>query len=158
MLALLLAEKADIKLKFVPYRGSPQIATDMLSGSLDMSSDYLGNSYMQHIKSGALKPIAIPSQARTPVIPDTQTFREAGFDIVVMPWQGIMAPKGTPRPIIDKISAALADYVATDEFKEKLAAVGQQPAFTTPDGFRDIVVREEAMWRDIIKKHNIRNE
>jgi len=149
---------AGIKFKFVPYRGSPQIVTDMLSGSLDMSSDFFGPTYVQQIKAGGIKPLAVSAETRSPVAPDTQTFREAGFDLIVAPWQGIMAPKGTPRPIIDKVNAALADFLATADAKEKLAAVGQYPAMTTPEAFRAIAVREEGMWRDIIKKYDIRSE
>lgn len=158
MIGLLLAEKAGIQLKYVPYRGSPQIATDMMSGSLDLASDYYGNSYAKHVETGALKVIAIPSAARNKHLPNVATFREAGIDIAATPWQGIMAPKGTPRPIVDKINAAVRDYMSSDEARAKLEAVTQMPAPSTPEEFHSIVVREEAMWRDIINKHNIRNE
>jgi tripartite-type tricarboxylate transporter receptor subunit TctC len=158
MMGLMLADAVGITLKYVPYRGSPQIATDMMSGSLDLSSDYYGSSYVKHVEAGSLKVIAIPSESRANILPNTPTFREAGINITAVPWQGIMAPKGTPRPIIDKINAALKDYLTSDEARAKLDAVGQVPAWTTPEGFRDVVVREEAMWRDIIKKYDIRNE
>lgn len=92
------------------------------------------------------------------MLPNVPTFAEAGIDIKVAPWMGIMAPKGTPRPVIDKINAALKDYLATEEVRAKLDSIGQRPAYTTPEAFHDIVVREEAMWRETIKKHNIRNE
>jgi tripartite-type tricarboxylate transporter receptor subunit TctC len=158
MIGLMLADMAGIQLKYVPYRGSPQIATDMMSGSLDLSSDYYGNSYAKHVETGALKVIAIPSARRNKNLPNVATFREAGIDITAVPWQGIMAPKGTPRPIIDKINAAVRDYLMSDEARAKLDAVAQMPSPSTPEEFHEIVVREEAMWRDIIKKHNIRNE
>jgi tripartite-type tricarboxylate transporter receptor subunit TctC len=158
MNALLLADSAGIQFKYVPYRGSPQIVTDMMSGSLDLSSDYFGPSYVKHMESGSLKVIAIPSERRSRLLPNTSTFREAGVNIASVPWQGIMAPKGTPRPIIDKLNAAIRDYLSTDEARAKLNAVGQTPSPSTPEGFRDLVIREEALWRDIIIKHNIRNE
>jgi tripartite-type tricarboxylate transporter receptor subunit TctC len=158
MMALLLADQVGIKITHVPYKGGTQIATDMMSGNLDLSSDYYGATYAAHIQSGALKVIAIPSARRAAALPNTQTFREAGVDIVAAPWAGLMAPKGTPRAIIDKMNAAVANYLATDDAKTKFANVGQTPKPTSPEEFRDIVMGEEAMWRDTIKKHNIKTD
>lgn len=157
-IALLLAEKAGVEFKYVPYRGSPQIATDMISGTLDLSSDFYGATYSKFVEAGSLKVIAIPSPQRSKFLPNTPLFREAGIDIAVMSWQGIMAPKGTPRPIIDKVNAVIRDFLATDEARAKLDAVAQIPAPTTPEEFHKIIIEEEALWRDIIKKHNIRAE
>jgi tripartite-type tricarboxylate transporter receptor subunit TctC len=158
MVALLLADTAGFQFKYVQYRGAAQIATDMMSGSLDLSSDYYGSAYVKHVEAGTLKVIGFPAAQRTKILPNVQTFREAGIDIVTAPWFGLMAPKGTPRPIIDKINAALKDFLNSEDARTKLGSVGQVPSPTTPEVFHDIVVKEEAMWRGIIQKHNIRNE
>lgn len=158
MVALMLADTVGVQFKYVPYRGSPQVTTDMMSGTLDLSSDYFGAAYVKHVEAGSLKVIAVPAATRARLLPNVQTFKEAGVNIVTAPWFGIMAPKGTPRPIVDKINAAMKDFLNSEEARTKLGSVGQVPAPTTPESFHDIVVHEEAMWRDIIKKHNIRNE
>lgn len=157
-IALLLAEKTGVQFKYVPYRGTPAIVTDLIAETLDLSSDFYGSSYSNAVAAGMLKVIAIPSPERTKFLPDTPTFRESGIDIAVMSWQGIMAPKGTPRPIIDKLNEVIHEFLATEEAQQRLEAIAQIPAPTTPEEFRAIVVEEEALWRDIIKKHNIRAE
>jgi len=158
MIELALGDKAGFQMKVVPYKGSAPIVTDMLSGNLDLSIDYLGEAYIKHIQSGAIKALGVVSAKRSAILPETPTFVESGVDLVAVPWAGIMAPKGTPREVVDKINGVLADYLATDEAKAKFSAVGQTPAPTTPEGFQEIVVKEEALWRDLIKKYNIRND
>ena len=158
MIELALAERAGVDMKLIPYKGSPPIVTDMLSGSVDLSIDYLGETYLKQLQAGSIKPIAVVSASRAAVLPDTPTFQEGGIDLVAVPWSGIMAPKGTPREIVDKVNAAIGDYLAEEETIAKFAAVGQTTAHTTPEGFREIVVNEEALWRDIIRKYGISNQ
>lgn len=158
MIELALAEAAGVEMKLVPYKGSPQIVTDMLSGSVDMSIDYLGDTYMKQIQAGNVKPIAVVSAQRARVLPDIPTFKEGGVDLSAAAWSGIMAPKGTPRPIVDAVNKAIGEYLAEPEAIEKFTKIGQTPAHTTPEAFHDIVVREEALWRDIIHKYGITNQ
>ena len=158
MIELAVAEKAGVEMKLVPYKGSPAIVTDMLSGSVDLSLDFLGDTYMKQIQAGSIKPIAVVSAQRARVLPDVPTFREGGIDFVAAPWSGIMAPKGTPRDIVDKVNAAMATYLADTETIAKFGAIGQTPVHTTPEGFHDVVVKEEALWRDLIKKYGISNQ
>lgn len=155
MIELALADKTGIEIKLVPYKGSAPILTDMLSGSLDLSIDYVSDANLKQIEAGAIKPIAVVSPKRTETLPNTPTFQEAGIDIVAAPWIGIMAPKGTPPEIVDKLNSAIAGYLSSADAKAKFAAIGQTAAPTTPEGFRQIVVNEERMWRDLIKKYNI---
>lgn len=158
MIELAVAEKAGVEMKLVPYKGSPAIVTDMLSGSVDLALDFLGETYMKQIQAGSIKPIAVVSAQRARVLPDVPTFREGGLDFVAAPWSGLMAPKGTPREIVDKINAAMATYLADPETVAKFAAIGQTTVHTNPEGFREVVVREEALWRDLIKKYGISNQ
>ena len=158
MIELAVAEKAGVDMKLVPYKGSPAIVTDMLSGSVDLSLDFLGDTYMKQIQAGSIKPIAVVSAERARVLPDVPTFKEGGIDLVAAPWSGIMAPKGTPREIVDKVNAAMAAYLAEPETIAKFGAIGQTVVHTTPEGFHEVVVDEEAQWRDLIKKYGISNQ
>jgi len=158
MIELALMDSAGIELKLVTYKGSPAIATDMLSGSIDLSIDYLGDTYIKQIEAGNLKPIAVVSSARAAILPETPTFQEAGIDLVALSWGGIMAPKGTPPEIVAKINEVMRAYLESPEGTEKFRLAGQTVAPTTPEEFHRIVVDEEALWRDIIAKYNIRSE
>ncbi len=158
MIELAFGERAGIDLKLVPYKGSGPLVVDMLSGAIDASIDYLGETYIKQIEAGTLKAVAIVSSDRAPNFPGVPTFKESGVDLVAAPWAGIMAPKGTPKPIIDKISAVIGEFVNSDEAKERMAAFGQRPAYATPEEFHQIVVDEEALWRPIIKKYGISSD
>lgn len=158
MIELAMMDMAGIDIKVVSYKGSPPIVTDMLSGSIDLSVDFLGDAYIKQIEAGNLKPLAVISAERAKILPDTPTFRELGIDLVAAPWGGIMAPKGTPPEIVGKINAALTEYLTSEEAITAFATVGQIAAPSTPEEFRQIVVDEEVLWRDIIAKYDIRSE
>ncbi|MGK6314106.1 Bug family tripartite tricarboxylate transporter substrate binding protein [Neorhizobium sp. DT-125] len=158
MIETAIMDMASIDIKLVSYKGSPPIVTDMLSGSVDLSVDYLGDAYIKHIEAGTLKPIAVISAKRAKILPDIPTLKEQGLDLVAVPWGGIMAPKGTPPEIVKKINEVVAAYLKTDEAVQKFAMAGQIAAPTTPEEFHKIVVDEEALWRGIITKYRIRSE
>jgi len=157
MIELMTAEKADAKLRIVPYQGTSPILVDLLSGSLDISTDFLSESYTEHLKAGSMKALGIATGKRNPNFPDVQTYQEAGIDLVATVWAGIMAPKGTPKDIIDKMNAAINTFLASDEARETFTKNYQNPSPSTPEEFAKLVVDEEALWRDIIKKYEIRN-
>lgn len=157
MIELMMAEKAGAQLKIVPYQGTAPILVDLLSGSLDISTDFLSEAYTEHLRAGNMKALGITTAERNPNFPEVETFQEAGIDLVATVWAGILAPKGTPRDIIDRMNAAIGKFLASDEAKETFAKNYQNPAPTTPEEMRDLAVREEALWRDIIKKYEIRN-
>lgn len=158
MIELAFAELAGIEVKMIPYKGSGPLVVDMLSGSIDASIDYFGETYLKQIEAGSIRSLAIASEQRNPNFPDLPTFKDLGIAFAAAPWAGIMAPKGTPKPIIDKLNAAIGEIVNAEGMAEKMKTFGQRPAFTSPEAFHQIVLDEEAKWRDIIKKHNISNE
>ncbi|CDN57416.1 Extra-cytoplasmic solute receptor (plasmid) [Neorhizobium galegae bv. officinalis bv. officinalis str. HAMBI 1141] len=158
MIETAIMDMAGIDIKLVSYKGSPPIVTDMLSASLDLSVDYLGDAYIKHIEAGTLKPLAVISANRVKILPNVPTLKEAGLDLVAVPWGGIMAPKGTPPAVVKKINDVLTEYLKSDDAIRKFAVAGQVPAPTTPEEFHRIVVDEEALWRNIITKYKIRSE
>lgn len=158
MIELALMEMTGTKMKLVSYKGSPPIVTDMLSGSVDLSVDFLGDAYLKHIQSGALRPIAVMSPNRVKILPEVATLKEEGLDLAATPWGGLMAPKGTPPAVVKKINEVVGAYLKTEDAAAKFAVAGQFPAPTSPEEFRTIVANEEALWRPIIGKYNIRSE
>lgn len=158
MIELAISEEAGVPLRLVPYKGSPPIVTDMLSGSIDLSVDYLGEAYIKHLEAGSIKAIGVISDVRSKILPDTPTFKEAGIDLAAAPWGGIMVPKGTPPEIVARLNKEITEYLREPETIEKFAKVGQTSNPTTPEEFRKIVADEEALWRPIIQKYGISNE
>lgn len=155
MIELAVAERAGVELKLIPYNGSGPVTIDILSGAISGSIDYLGETYIKQIEAGKLKPLAIISDQRRADMPDIPTLKEAGIDFSAGPWGGLMAPKGTPPEVIDRIAQIIGDYLETDEAKEAFKSFGQRPAFAGPAEFHQIVIDEEAKWRDLIAKHGI---
>ena len=158
MIELAFAELAGIEVKMIPYKGSGPLVVDMLSNSVDASIDYIGETYIGQIETGAIRPLAVASEERAPDYPDVPIFKESGIAFAAAPWAGIMVPKGTPKPVIDRLNAIIGEFLASDGITEKMKPFGQRPAFTSPEEFHQIVIDEEAKWRDIIKTHGISNE
>lgn len=158
MIELAFADLTGIEVKMIPYKGSGPLVVDMLSGSIDASIDYLGETYLKQVEAGSIRSLALASEERNPNYPDLPTFKDLGIPFAAAPWAGIMAPKGTPKEIVDKLNAAIGEIVNGEGMTEKMKTFGQRAAFTSPAEFHQIVVDEEAKWRDIIKKHNISNE
>lgn len=155
MVALVMSDRYDLKVKHIPYRGSGEIATDLLSGSIQAASDYLGNQHVAQVKAGKFKVLAVASDQRSPLVPNVPTLKEQGFDFAAPIWVGVLAPKGTPRPVVDKLNAAIREGVKAPDYVEKVTANAQRAISSTPEEFRKIAFDEEAKWRDVIKKYNL---
>jgi tripartite-type tricarboxylate transporter receptor subunit TctC len=155
MIELAVADIAGVEFNLIPYNGSGPLTIDILSGAVDGSIDYLGENYTKQIEAGNFKALGIVSAQRREDMPDVPTLRESGIDFVAGPWGGLMAPKGTPKPIVDRIAQIIGDYLATPEAKEAFKKFGQVPAFAGPEEFHQIVVDEEVKWRDIINANGL---
>ena len=149
---------AAVKIQHIPYKGSGPALTDLIGGQVQLSFQS-PSAVVAHIKSGKLNPIAITGQARAPALPQVPTFTEAGLPgLDVKLWYGVLAPAGTPKPIIDRLSTELAAILAVPEFKEKLASQGVEPFFSTPEQFAALIRTDYAKYGKIIKTANIKLE
>lgn len=139
----------------VQYKGTGPAMTDLLGGVFDFMCDQTTNTTGQ-IKGGKVKGFAVTTKTRVPSLPDIPTLHESGlknFDVSV--WHGLYAPKGTPRPIVDKISAALRVALKDENVKQRFAELGTEPeppARATPEAHRAHLKAEVAKWAPIIKK------
>jgi len=142
----------------VPYKGTAPAMTDLLGGQVDFMCDQTTNTTSQ-IKGGKVKAYGVTSMSRVAALPDLPTLNEAGlkgFSVGV--WHGVWAPKGTAKPVVDKLVAALQAALKDDGVKAKFGDLGTAPepaARQTPDALRAHVVAEIAKWGPIIKKAGV---
>ncbi len=142
----------------VPYKGTGPAMNDIIGGQVDFICDQTTNTVPQ-IKSGNVKVYGVTTAARLASLPDVPTLQEqglAGFDLVV--WNGLFAPRGTPKPALDKLVAALQAAVQSPAFRTRLADVGAEPvlvAKATPDSLRALLKSEIDKWTPIIRKTGI---
>jgi len=147
-----------VKMQHIPYKGSGPLISDLIGGQLDLAFQF-PISVISHIKSGRLKAIAVSGDARLADLPQLPTFTEAGLPgLDIRNWYGILAPAGTPRPIIDKLSAEVAKILALHDVKEKLAGQGLEPFVSTPEQFAALMKASIASYTKIIKATNIKLE
>lgn len=142
---------ADIKTRHVPYKGTSMMMTDLLGGQIQFTFDPIVSS-LAHVKDGKLRALAVTSVERVPMLPDLPSMQEAGvvgYDIGS--WYGLMAPAGTPKAIVDKISADVDKVLAMPEVKEKLAQLGATPIGGPPERLEAHIRSEIAKWAPIVK-------
>lgn len=149
------AQENGLNAQHVPYNGSAPILADLMSGQVDMLFDP-AIVPMPHAKAGKIKVLAVASKQRWPGEPDIPTMEEAGFPGFVMnSWVGVLAPKGTPQPIVDKLSQTIADAVRSPEVKNKLNQLGFGEVGSTPAQFQQLIDQDTAMYKGVIEKANV---
>ena len=154
----LLAYRTGMKVSHVPYKGAGPALNDLLGGHIGVLISAIPNAH-SHIVAGTIHGLAVTGAKRSALIPDVPTFAEAGFAGYDVPLRwGMAAPAGTPRPIIDKLNAALNAALATDEVRQRLAIEGAEPQPTTPEEYGAIIDREVTMWSDLVKAAGIKPE
>jgi tripartite-type tricarboxylate transporter receptor subunit TctC len=152
------ATLAGIKLVHVPYKGSAPALTDLVGGHVAMYFSSLPPA-VQLVKEGKVRALAVTSSQRSPIFPDLPTVTEAalpGYEAVLH--YGIVAPARTPRPVIDKLSAALTAAVTSEDLRAKLADDGAEPLLSTPEEYAADIDREEAKWSAVVKKSGAKVE
>jgi tripartite-type tricarboxylate transporter receptor subunit TctC len=138
----------------VPYKGGGGPAmTALLGGEVQMI--ILGPAALPHVQAGKVRVLAVLSEERWRVLPQVPTGREAGVDLVVTGWHGLLAPAGTPRPIIDRLNQEWARIAMTEDTREKIEKAGFEPVTGTPDQFAAFVRAETERWARVIKEANI---
>jgi tripartite-type tricarboxylate transporter receptor subunit TctC len=146
------------KLTAVPYKGGGEALSAVMGGH---AQAYFGSiaSLAPHMKSGKVRGIAVSGEARHPAVPEIPTFSEAGvknFDVRL--WYGVLAPAGTPKDIVDKLSAQIASVLATPDFKATLVKQGLDPFVSSPEQFAALMKSDFARYAQVIKTANIKVE
>ena len=142
----------------VPYKGTPLAYSDLVAGRVDMMFDNIVPA-MAQIKSGQLKPIAVSSAKRSATLPDVPTVSESGIPgFEAVSWVGVLAPAGTPKPILDKIHQDLLTVLAMPDVKERLATTGAELSSGTPADFEAFIRNETTKWAKAVKDSGARAE
>jgi tripartite-type tricarboxylate transporter receptor subunit TctC len=136
----------------VPYKGSAPAIADLLGGHIPVMFDST-IAIMPHIKSGKVKPIAISSAQRSPLLPDVPTFAEAGVPAIESyAWYGLFAPANTPKDILAKINAETLKFMKQPEFQKIRAETGSDYVGDTPENFAKFVQAEAVRWSKVVKQ------
>jgi len=152
----LLKIKSGITWTEVHYRGNAPAVTDLMAGHVDAGLFQLVDT-AQQLEAGNLRALAILGPRRARSLPDVPTIDEAGYpDVQGITFNGIFAPKATPRPVIDKLSAAIRLALSKQEVIDQLASLGSTASGSTPEEFTKFLVQESEKWTDVMKQANIK--
>jgi tripartite-type tricarboxylate transporter receptor subunit TctC len=153
-----LKTEAHIDLVHVPYRGAAPAVTDLLGGQVQLAA-FDVPVLLPHIRSGALKALAVTSQTRAPALPEVPTTAEAGFPTVLSDnWYGLIAPAATPPGILNKIGTAATAALSSDDLKAQYAKQDAVAAPTTPAEFAAFVTAEQVKWKAVVAATGVKFE
>jgi tripartite-type tricarboxylate transporter receptor subunit TctC len=148
--AVQFASAAKIDIVHVPYKGTSPAEVDLVAGHISLMLDT--TTCLPFIASGKLRALAVASRKRNPALPDVPTLDEAGVPgVYAASWYGLMAPAGTPRPIIDKVNAEANAVMQTPEFKKRMAEFGAEIGGGTPEDFGQFIASEIKRYGPIVK-------
>jgi tripartite-type tricarboxylate transporter receptor subunit TctC len=151
-----LMTKTDVL--YVPYQGAAPAITDLMAGRLHFIFDSPGV-LLPHIQAGKLTALAVTSPKRSADLPDVPTMVEAGYpDFLMTFWTGVVAPAGTPAPVIEKLNRAINAGLSSDEMKNSLARFRVEPKPGTPQDFAAFIKSESKRWADVITAAGIKVE
>jgi tripartite-type tricarboxylate transporter receptor subunit TctC len=149
---------AGTKMHHIPYKGSGPVVTDLIGGQIHLSFQ-TPVSVIPHVRSGRLRAIAVAGENRLSALPRVPTFAEGGLPSYdYKAWFGILAPTGTPRDVIDKMSAELTKIVNMPDTREKLINQGMEPFVLAPDQVTALIKADVAKYAKVVKTANIRVE
>ena len=154
----LFADMAGIKMVHIPYKGTGPAITDTIGGQTQLLWGSIAATLPQ-VKSKRLRPIAVSTAKRVEAAPDVPTVMESGlkgYDVIL--WHGLVAPKGLPKPILDRVNGDLNKILQNKDMQEKLATDGVTAAGGTPDAFGALIKRDIDVWRRIVQKANVKLE
>lgn len=152
----LLNLRAGAKLVHVPYKGGGQAMSDALGGNVPLVYTAVAGA-IKHVEAGKLHAIAVSSRTRSPSLPNTPTFIEAGVpDFEASSWVGILAPAGTPRPVIDRLNKELNALLTSPEVVERLAKLGIVATPGTPEQFGEQMKADLAKYGPVVKAAGIK--
>lgn len=154
----LLKQLAGIDIVHVPYRGGAPAQIDLMAGRVQM---YCAGfpSLAQHVKAGKMRALAVAAARRSPVMPHVPTAAEAGVKgFEVTAWNGVLAPAGTPKAIVDRLHAAIVAILKQPDFAAELSAQGAEPVVLGPQAFATYIKRELDKWAKVVKAGRITAE
>ena len=145
-------------MEHIPYRGTAPMMNDLIGGAIDLTLTG-GPPALPPVRSGMLRALGVSSPRRLATAPDIPTIAEqgvAGFEATQ--WYGLLAPAGTPRPIVERLNAASARALQGEKLRPRLEAEGAEVAAGTPEAFRDFIVAERQRWGEVVRRAGMQAE
>ena len=139
----------------IPYKGTAPALTALLGGDVDLSFANIPAIHA-HIKSGRLRALASTGPKRSELMPEVPTLKEAGIDMDVVVWYGVLAPAATPRDIVDKLAALIARAAHDPDIRQRLLDQGAEPVGNSSDEFSKILRTEVATWAEVVKASGLK--
>ena len=148
--------RAGVNMQHVPYKGTAPALTDILGGRINVMFDTVG-AFNEHVRAKTLKPIAVTAKARMAAAPDVPTVSESGLpDFVAGTWAGVIAPAGTPKEIVNRVSGEIQKILRDPAIREQLAKLGYEAVGNTPEEYDAFMRQEVALWAKVIKDADIK--
>ncbi len=152
----LLVRETGVPFTHIPYRGSAPAMNDLLGGQITALMESLPTA-IGHFTSKRMRPLAVSEAERAPTLPDTPTFREAGFpDVVATNWFGFSAPAGVPPDLARRWAVEIASALQSDQIKGHFDRIGIRPGTLGSEAYTALIKSELARWREVIRAGNIR--
>jgi len=153
---VMFARTTGVDLAVVPYKGSAPLTNDLLGGQVPAGITVLSQ-LLKHHEAGKLRVLGTSGSQRSPIAPDVPTFKELGFAAIEgTGWQAFHTSAGTPRPTIDRLSAAIASAIKSPEIGARLVELGLEPVGSTPDELASRFAEDAARWAPIVKASGFR--
>src|SRR3954447_14205160 len=136
----------------IPYKGGATAINDLIAGRVQLMFESL-NSIAPHAQSGTVRALAVTGERRSPAFPDLPTVAEAGVPGYAAPtWSGVIGPAGIPRPILDRLNAAINRAIRTPAFQARFASIGDEAAGGTPEEFAATIRSDSAKWAEVVRR------
>ncbi|MGH8841485.1 MAG: Bug family tripartite tricarboxylate transporter substrate binding protein [Advenella sp.] len=147
--------KTNIDIRHVPYKGAGPVLNDLMGGFIDMSFMTIPGAISQ-IQAGALRPIAIASDKRSALLPDTPTLAESGVkDFLVSSWNGLLVRKDTPPAIVHKLNREINEILKQPKLVKQIEIEGSAPVGGTSEEFEKFIESEITRWAEVVKQANV---
>jgi tripartite-type tricarboxylate transporter receptor subunit TctC len=156
--AELFRSMAGIRITQVTYKGAPQSLTALLSGEIQFYLIGSAGTAASHVKAGRVRALGVGAKQRIAVLPDVPPISDTLPGYEARGWNGILAPAGTPRPVIERLNREIVKVVRSPEFNHVLASEGATPVGNTPAEFDAVIRADVKKWARIIKEAGIRAE
>lgn len=146
---------AGVQIVHVPYQGAAPAMTALMSGEVDMMFNALPPA-LPHIRSGKVRALAVGGARRTALLPEVPTALESGYEFNTEGWYGVLAPAGTPQPVIDRLHKAIVQTMAREDMKARMVKLAVESGATAPPEFADKIREERARWGKVIRAAGIK--